>query len=91
MVNKNDIGIEFIVNTNIVLTAATTLELIVKKPNGDIDTWTGAIYNVNYIRYVTTSGDIDEDGDYEAQAHVILGALNARGKIFRFNGAEILE
>ena len=69
---KNSIGVIFEVSTEIDLTDATNVALLIKKPSNKTSTWPAAIYGdpVNgIISYSTVSGDLNEDGFYYTQAY----------------------
>jgi len=56
------------------VSAATTLNIILKKPDGTKLTKTASFSSDGtdgYIQYVTEEGDIDTVGDWELQAYIV--------------------
>ena len=75
------IGFEIFIETQLDLDTATTLEIKYKKPDGSSGTFTAVKEtktaprsNTRYgLKYITTAvGDLDQAGDWEVQAHVVL-------------------
>jgi len=83
-----EVGTEVIVDTDKVLTGALFTNLKVRKPDGVEVEWIGVIYTLDgvqkAIRYVTVTGDFDQHGVYELQAHVSLGSFDGFGRTARF-------
>ena len=69
-------GVSLDLDTNADLTGATAVQYVILKPSGKRITVTGAVYNPTQgiIRYTTQDGDFDEDGDYQVQGVVDVGA-----------------
>jgi len=76
-VRVGDIGTTIIVDMGVDISAATDLNFQVRKPSypltGGEENWTPIIYNTNYLKYVITTGDFDEEGTYEIVPSLILG------------------
>ena len=82
---QNATGIIFNVDTGMNILGATTVELIVKKPDESVVKWKGKIVNNRFITYVTQEGDLDQVGTYILQAHVITSDGNEYfGDIVKF-------
>lgn len=79
-----DIGTEFQVDTCTTLTGATTLELLVRKPDGTFATWTGAILDLTKIKYTTVANDLNQVGFYSLHAHVVLSSGTWTGNLCSF-------
>lgn len=79
------VGVTVIVTTGITLTGATTVELLVQKPDGTDVVWTSAIDDTNAqrIKYVIASGDLDIAGAYLVQAKVYLGSEILIGETYK--------
>ena len=74
-----DIGTELIVDTCVDITTATLAQILVQKPDGTTDTWTGAVYDTTKIKYVIQSGDWDQEGQYRYQAYVEMPSWRGKG------------
>jgi len=75
----NTIGLVVILDCKEDISAATTVIIKVEKPNGVTVEWTSAIYNTNFVKYTTESGDLPLPGDYKLQAHFTLGDWTGPG------------
>lgn len=73
-----DIGTAIIVDMGVDISAATGLDFEVRKPSypatGGEESWTPTVYLTNYLRYIVTTGDFDEEGDYEIVPSLTLGS-----------------
>ena len=67
-----DIGTVIEVAVGIDISAATTTELKVKKPDGTTDTWVGAVNGSTntQLDYTIAADDLDQSGEYDIQAHI---------------------
>jgi len=65
-----DVGTVVTVETSNDLSAATLLELHVRKPSGAGVTWAGALADTTKIQYTILAGDFDEAGSWSLQAYV---------------------
>lgn len=65
-VYKDDVGTAIIIDMGQDISDATSLSLNVWK-NGTEEIWTPEVYESNYLRYVTVSGDLDVAGMYYLQ------------------------
>ena len=57
-----DFGTVFDLDTTVDLSAATTLEIQYKKPDGTTGAWAGAQQDTTKIRYTILTGDWDQAG-----------------------------
>ncbi|NOR85392.1 hypothetical protein GQ473_04685 [archaeon] len=80
----DDIGTIITVNCVEDISAATTTEFKIKKPDGSITIWPAVVYNSTYMRYTTISGDFDTPGVYILQSHVILPTWQGLGDSAEF-------
>jgi len=78
---KDDVGIVVQVNMQKDITDATSISLIVEEPDGTIVTWTPTIYLTKYLRYTTTTNDLDQNGVYKIQPRLTLGDWTGSGTI----------
>jgi len=79
-----DVGTEIIVDVCADISAATTVSLIVEKPDGTVVTWTGSVYETTKIRYLVQIGDFDQSGEYTLQAYVEISGWRGRGNTVSF-------
>ena len=74
-----DIGTKIIVDCGTSLAGATVHNIIVKKPDWSISTWTATI-DENTLVYYTVEGDFDIPGAYGIQASVIVDGWSGLGE-----------
>lgn len=83
-----DIGLAVIVDVGQDVSGATECSLEVRKPNGDQVSWSAVPHTVsgetNFLRYVTTEGDLDVCGRYLVQAYVSLLSWSGYGETTSF-------
>jgi hypothetical protein len=79
-----DIGTEILVDTCSDLTGATSVSIVVEKPNGDIETWSGTVSDTRYISYIVMNGDFDQSGEYWFQARVVFPSWSGSGNMGKF-------
>ena len=76
------------------VSSASTLELIFKAPSGKVDTFVATKVNPGSngeIEYKTKAGEVNEAGDWEWQARVVMSGADGgdwRSAIKRFNVVE---
>lgn len=73
-------NIKIILDTDIDLTGATNPEIHYKKPDGTPGEWTASIVNRS-VEYITSTDDLDQDGEWKLQPVVTLGTNLVKGKI----------
>lgn len=66
-------GVEIRLDTGESLAEATSMKILVKRPDGTETEWTAAQYNSTTIYYVTASDDLAASGDYVLQSYVEWG------------------
>lgn len=83
---KNDVYTMFRINGGKDLTLASSLTVKVKKPDGSEVEWTGELYSLdnNKIKYIIQPGDLDQSGQYKANAYYIFPDWEGRGNTFKF-------
>jgi len=81
-----DVGTILRVDTKVDLTAFTTHNLTVKKPDGTVAEWVGNISTTGntLIDYVTQAGDLDQEGIYMAHAKGVTAGWSGLGDSFEF-------
>jgi hypothetical protein len=80
-----DTGTEIVADTGSAVAGATSLNLLVLKPEATAQTvWVGAAYETTKIRYITTSADFSVDGVYKVQAQVVSASGSWRGSVANF-------
>ncbi len=76
-----DVGTVILINMGEDISAATTANLIVRKPGDDTDyTWTGSVYNDDYLKYTTLSGNLSVEGEYKLQPSIVLPTWSGKGE-----------
>ena len=65
-----DEGTEITVDTGLDLTAATVLEIHVRKPNGERVVWPAVQVGDTLMRYITTADALDVPGRWELAAYM---------------------
>jgi len=85
-VYKDDTGTVFQVDVGVDISAASTVDLKVRKPDGSIVTWTGSINgSVNtQIDYTIVTDDLDQTGKYTLQSYVVTATWTGRGESVGF-------
>jgi hypothetical protein len=77
-----DVGTVIVLDCKISLSAALSLIIVAKKPNGDIVEWT-AEKNITEddtsLKYAVLQGDLDIPGTWELQAKVTLPTWEGLG------------
>lgn len=86
-------GVRINVTTGMDLTGNTTLELLVKKPNGTTVAWDLTVVSLleGTCYYNTVDGDLDLKGQYLVQAHLITASNEYYGNMDKFFMYEQLE
>ena len=79
-----DIGTIIYLETGVDLSAATTLNIRVRKRadgshNKHLETWEGEVYNTTQIKYTIVDGDLDVAGVYSLQAYAVLADWEGHG------------
>ena len=83
-----DVGTAIELDTTVDISGASSVAIEVKKPDGTTATWSGTVTGTGNtkIRYVTTTGDIDQAGIYFLQAAVTsLSGFTGRGETVRLH------
>ena len=75
-----DIGTILEVDCGIDISAATTHNLMIQKPDLTAVELVGIVYNSNYIRYTTIDGDLDQAGVYRIQSKIVISAWEGLGE-----------
>ena len=88
-IHLNDIGTIFEITVQddgavVDISGATTKEIIFKKSRGDVVT-KAAVFSSDgtdgRMKYVTVANDLDERGQWELQAHVVLASGDWRSDV----------
>lgn len=91
-IHLNDIGTEFRIlikdgDEIVDLSTATIINIIFRKPNGDVNTVEAVLYTDGtdgLIKYNAILGDLDQSGVYKIQAYVEVGSGNYSSSIGQF-------
>jgi hypothetical protein len=82
---QNDVGIDFFFDYRFDVSAATLLEVHIKKPSGATQTWTGTLFAEQQIHCVTAAGWMNETGLYRAQAYYeMAGGIKGHVPTYEF-------
>jgi hypothetical protein len=81
-----DEGTVFEVDVGTDISAASTTDLKVQKPDGSEATWTGAANGGTntQIDYTIVADDLDQAGRYRLQSHVVTASWNGLGETAEF-------
>lgn len=75
-----DEGTEIILDSGEDLTAATSIQIAIRRPSGTVASWVAALYDTTKGRYIVQAGDLDEEGIWKLQLVVTLPAWSGRGE-----------
>jgi hypothetical protein len=85
VIHKGDVGVEISIDLGENVSSSTTHALLYKKPSGATGAFAGAVADGQKVKYVTTSAiDLDEEGTWATQAHVVMTGRDAHSDIFTF-------
>lgn len=73
--------LSIILDTNIDVDSATTLEVLYEKPDGTSGAWAGVAFETTKIKYNVQEGDLDQVGDWRFQSHIVIGGEDGYGDI----------
>lgn len=79
-----DIGTVITLDTNEVISGATTTDIKVKKGDGTIATWTGSLSGNDSVTYTIVDGDLSCSGIYKIQAYVDMTTWSGLGETAEF-------
>jgi hypothetical protein len=80
----NDEGTLFRVDCETDISSATVFKIKVKKPDDTEVEWNGALYGTQYIDYTIQTDDLDQAGNYVAQAYIETIQGKWSGESFNF-------
>lgn len=63
-------GVKFRLNFGESLDTATVKQIRFSKPNGEVVTYDGQVYESNYLEYTTVDDELDVEGDWYASIYV---------------------
>lgn len=76
-----DIGTEIILDAGSDISSQTTLKIQYEKPDGTSGEWDASVYQTNYAKYTTQSGDIDMAGVWRFRIYVVLPSWRGYGTV----------
>jgi len=84
-VYMGDVGTVLEVAVGADISAATTTDLKVKKPDGTIETWTGAANGVTntQLDYTIVTNDLDQHGVYFIQSYIETATWSGLGETIK--------
>lgn len=86
-----DEGTALIVDVCSDISTATAVSLKITKPDGTTATWSGSVYETQYIRYVVVAGDFDQPGEYRVQAYIEMPAWSGHGNTTTFKVTPLFQ
>jgi len=92
-------GVELFFETGLDLEDASAIAINYRKPSGEVGSFTGTATskpaprdNVTHgAKYVTTTDDLDEAGEWEFQVHATIDGFSAAGETATLDVDEALE
>lgn len=79
-----DVGTIFSIDCGQDVSAATSVVLKVRKPDGTEVEWPAEVHNLQYIRHVAVFGDLDQVGYYYCNPYLESLEWNGRGDTLNF-------
>jgi hypothetical protein len=67
-----DIGTVIALDCGVDLTMASSLEILVRKPNDEVVNWVATVLELNSVAYATKVNDLDQEGIWKVQSKVTL-------------------
>ena len=88
-----DEGTVFQVDVGVDISAASTTDLKVRKPDGTLVSWVGAANGSTntQIDYTIVTDDLDQLGQYRLQAYVVTATWTGRGETVNFTVYKAFE
>ena len=82
-----DIGTVITVSTGVDLSAASTAELKIKKPDKTVTTWAASVSGGDNTQlvYTVVADDFDQAGTYKVQAYIVTASWTGRGNTASFD------
>lgn len=77
-----DTGTEIVLDCGADISNATAVQILVRKPSGQVLTWAASLSGSNHVRYVVQAGDLDQSGLWTLQARVTTPTWSGRGEAF---------
>lgn len=87
----SSLGVTIIVETDIDLTNATEVSLLVRKPNSGDVVWSADKYETTKMAYLLQAGDLNERGIYKIQAKAVFADKTLYGSTLPFRVWEYFE
>lgn len=79
-----DVGTAIICNCGEDVSTATSRKIKIKKPDGTEVEKDAEVYQTNYFKYVTVTGDLNLEGLYKVQPTMTLGSWSGSGETDEF-------
>jgi hypothetical protein len=83
-IHVGDKFVKIRLNAGMDISAATTIEIHYKKPDGTTGEWTATLEGTNYAYYYTLADTLDMNGTWTIQLYVEVGSVKAHGKAASF-------
>ena len=78
-----DIGTILEVDCGVDISASTTHNLMVQKPDLTTVELVGTVHNEDFIRYTTVDGDLNQAGVYRIQSKIVVSGWTGLGETER--------
>jgi hypothetical protein len=75
-----DVGTEIVVNCGVNISSATEMSIKARKPSGAMVTLSAVLSGQNYMKHVTTEGEMNEPGNWQLQAYVDMPTWRGLGE-----------
>jgi hypothetical protein len=79
-VYAGDVGTKIRLDSGSNISAATTLKIKYKKPDGSTGEWTAVLEGTTQAYYITQVNDLDQRGKWELQLFVVLPTWTGHGE-----------
>lgn len=80
-----DIGTEILLDTQVDISTATSVSILARKPDGTKTTWSAQVSGGTNVRYVTQNNDLDVEGVWNLQAHVVSPTWSGHSEAVEFS------
>ena len=83
-IHVGDKFVKIRLNAGMDISAATTIEIHYKKPDGTTGEWLGVLEGTNYAYFYTLANTLDMNGTWWVQLYVVVANTEAHGEAVSF-------